>query len=169
MLWPPQTGPWPVPIIAQGASEAPRSAVEQARKQGPEAPPAVEDDPAVTEWLAERDWAGQRPHTRTRLDKGTRVPEAAKPAPPAPRLRSDEDLVRELIGLMEAGEIEDWDAEGPSVRAVQDALKIRFERAKRIRALSIPWRRAALAAEAAADLATADLGEHPRRVNGSVS
>lgn len=70
---------------------------------------------------------------KTRADKGTKVPAAAKKASekPSPRRLSDLDLVLLLEERIDSREL-DTD---PTVKAVQESLSIGFERAKRLLAL----------------------------------
>lgn len=70
---------------------------------------------------------------KTRADKGTKVPAAAKKTSetPSPRRLSDLDLVLLLEERIDSREL-DTD---PTVKAVQESLSIGFERAKRLLAL----------------------------------
>lgn len=70
---------------------------------------------------------------KTRADKGTKVPDAAKatPEPVSPRRLSDLDLAVMLQDRIDSQELDS----DPTVKAVQESLSIGFERAKRVLAL----------------------------------
>ncbi|MGW4791793.1 hypothetical protein ACWEPC_05170 [Nonomuraea sp. NPDC004297] len=64
-----------------------------------------------------------------RPNKGSRVPAALRAASdPSPRALSDDDLAQRLTALVDSGQL----AADASMRAVQSALGISFDRAKRI-------------------------------------
>lgn len=74
---------------------------------------------------------------KTRVDKGTKVPAAAKKTPGAvaPRRLSDLDLAELLQERIDSREL----PESPTIASVQESLSIGFERAKRVLALHQEW------------------------------
>jgi hypothetical protein len=114
---------WPVPAGA-------RTALPVVARSTVEAPaePTGEGSPRTAAELPRR----ARPGTsRKRPNKGVRVPPSARPsAAPKPR-RSDEDLVRELAAAIDEGRI----GEDAPYRAIKDALRIGYERARHVREL----------------------------------
>ncbi|WP_051108016.1 hypothetical protein [Actinomadura atramentaria] len=106
---------WALPQIVretarERGSERSRTGADQARKQGSEARPKV------------------------RPNRGARVPESARATASEPSSRSltDVQLRERLDALIERGDL----PADPSVRAVQNALGLRFERAKRVMSLT---------------------------------
>lgn len=142
---------WPVPVGGrvllpltarpEAASESARRSVpDQAGQPGSEAPRST--GPAAP---------GTRSRKRSgaRADKGSRVPAVVRKST-SPRALSDDELADRLSALIAAGDV-DADA---SVRAVQSALGIGFDRAKRVRALldsrPVPGQLSVMAPEGAA-------------------
>jgi hypothetical protein len=119
-VWPvPLRGRAPLPIVARPqaspapAESAPRTGDDQGERPAPKAP--------------------RRPRSAGRPNKGMRVPALLRAADePSPRALSDADLATRLAALVASGEL----AATAPVRAVQTALGVGFDRAKRVLALA---------------------------------
>ncbi|GHD23394.1 hypothetical protein GCM10007147_18570 [Nocardiopsis kunsanensis] len=120
--------------FAERALEVPSGAVRlplvQCTRPSPGKAPTA---PSQEERRSMPDQAEQAPSkapAKPRADKGQKVPKSATPsaATPSPRTLSDTDLVGQLDALIASGEMPG----DVSVRRVQSALGIGFDRAKRV-------------------------------------
>ncbi|GHE38668.1 hypothetical protein GCM10017673_46360 [Streptosporangium violaceochromogenes] len=118
---------WPVPV--DGRALLPIVARPKAPSAPAQSPARTGDDQG--EHPAPK--APRKPRPATRPNKGARVPAALRAAAePSPRTLPDDVLAGRLAALVQSGDL----ASDAPVRAVQAALGIGFDRAKRIRALA---------------------------------
>ncbi|QKG21077.1 hypothetical protein [Actinomadura verrucosospora] len=115
MAWPVASGQRRIlPVIA-------RPATPQTTAEGGETTPRIGDD-------RPQQRKSEAPRKR-RPNKGVRVPESAKPAPP--RALTDEQQCERMVAAIDRGEL----PEDASIRQVQSALGLGFARAKKVKEL----------------------------------
>lgn len=120
--------------LAEHALQVPEGAVRlplvQCSRPAPgkkPAPPSQGERRSVSD---QAEQASSKAGAKPRADKGRKVPKSATPsaATPSPRTLSDSDLIDQLDVLVTSGEMPG----DVSVRRVQSALGIGFDRAKRV-------------------------------------